>query len=352
MSIMITDSQHYSDIADSIRTKLNTQTTYKPEDMAAGITSIPAGTPEPIIEFLGTDGIKQINNATGAILHNYDLSSLKTSTIPACAFKLFTTLTTTGNIAKKLISVTGLDKVRKVGAYAFGGEIYNDNLGGKGESGAHALPIGAGPEDTSRVTFEFPNLEIIGEGAFCVRGLTNTIKFDPTKITYIGDYAFADSVIPYTMDAIFDGDYNFNVLTYLGSYAFAGLGNDLVYNFNAPMLTEVKDHAFQVGVTGEPGVGGSFFLASAFNAPLLKDIGACAFKNQEGLTKIWIKSGGTIVAATPNDAPFGGCDATALEIWTDAASADAGWGTYWDKTNTSTSITVHYGATYQDYLNA
>ena len=40
MAIVKTDSQHYSDIAAAIRTKLNEETTYKPAQMAAAILTI------------------------------------------------------------------------------------------------------------------------------------------------------------------------------------------------------------------------------------------------------------------------------------------------------------------------
>lgn len=43
MAIVTTDNQHYSAIADAIRAKNGTETTYKPSDMAAAITAIPSG---------------------------------------------------------------------------------------------------------------------------------------------------------------------------------------------------------------------------------------------------------------------------------------------------------------------
>lgn len=41
MSLIQTDSQHYTDIADAIRTKLNSQDVYYPSDMKPAILSIP-----------------------------------------------------------------------------------------------------------------------------------------------------------------------------------------------------------------------------------------------------------------------------------------------------------------------
>lgn len=43
MSLIITDSQNYSDIADAIRAKLGVQTTYLPSEMPDAIDAIPTG---------------------------------------------------------------------------------------------------------------------------------------------------------------------------------------------------------------------------------------------------------------------------------------------------------------------
>ena len=43
MSLVSTDNQYYSDIADAIRAKLNSQSTYKPRQMADAVLSIVTG---------------------------------------------------------------------------------------------------------------------------------------------------------------------------------------------------------------------------------------------------------------------------------------------------------------------
>ena len=43
MSIIVTDSQHYSDIADAIRAKTSSSSTFKPSEMAPAILDIPSG---------------------------------------------------------------------------------------------------------------------------------------------------------------------------------------------------------------------------------------------------------------------------------------------------------------------
>ena len=49
MPMIQTDSQHYSDIADAIRAKNGSQTTYYPADMATAISNIPTGIPDNYI---------------------------------------------------------------------------------------------------------------------------------------------------------------------------------------------------------------------------------------------------------------------------------------------------------------
>ena len=41
MSLVLTDNQHYEDIADAIRSKNGSVNTYKPEQMAQAISNIP-----------------------------------------------------------------------------------------------------------------------------------------------------------------------------------------------------------------------------------------------------------------------------------------------------------------------
>ena len=51
MSLGITDTQHYSDIADAIRAKNGSADTYAPSQMATAISNIPSGEKEQILNF-------------------------------------------------------------------------------------------------------------------------------------------------------------------------------------------------------------------------------------------------------------------------------------------------------------
>lgn len=50
MSLVATDAQNYSDIADAIRSKNGKTTTYKPREMAAAIKAITGGSEYPVLE--------------------------------------------------------------------------------------------------------------------------------------------------------------------------------------------------------------------------------------------------------------------------------------------------------------
>lgn len=84
MSYIITDSKHYTNIANAIREKLQVNTTYLPEDMATAIASIPAtsdGTDSPVggIWFLNPD---DNGNVTKIKYVNYNISSLSLEGLP------------------------------------------------------------------------------------------------------------------------------------------------------------------------------------------------------------------------------------------------------------------------------
>ena len=84
MSYIITDNKHYTNIANAIREKLQVDTEYYPEDMAAAITGIPAtsdGTDSPVggIWFLNPD---DNGNVTKIKYVNYNISSLSLAGLP------------------------------------------------------------------------------------------------------------------------------------------------------------------------------------------------------------------------------------------------------------------------------
>ena len=66
MAIVYTDSANYSDIADAIRSKNGTQTTYKPEDMADAIDAISTGVTPTGTMSITSDGTYDVTTYAAA----------------------------------------------------------------------------------------------------------------------------------------------------------------------------------------------------------------------------------------------------------------------------------------------
>lgn len=74
MAIVTTDNQYYTAIANAIRGKNGTETTYKPSDMAAAITAIPSGggdLPEEALVITGDCGYRFANDGWNWFIENY-----------------------------------------------------------------------------------------------------------------------------------------------------------------------------------------------------------------------------------------------------------------------------------------
>ena len=68
MSIILTDSQNYTNIADAIRTKTSTSNTYKPGEMASAILNIPSGSGTDVSDTTATASDVKV----GKIFHTAD----------------------------------------------------------------------------------------------------------------------------------------------------------------------------------------------------------------------------------------------------------------------------------------
>ena len=89
-----------------------------------------------------------------------------------------------------------------------------------------------------------------------------------------------------------------------------------------------------------------------YSSDTLTSVGKYAFRGCTGLTKVWIPSTCTAIdAETLARAPFYSSSST-CEIYTDVEDEDSipeGWGTYWNYYSSSSTLTVHYGATHDEY---
>lgn len=330
---MITDSQHYSDIADAIRDKLDTQETYEPGDMAEAIESISGGTVSTPVE------IKEYNPLNG----KYKKVIVNTQTIPDYAF--------TGQ--DELEEVVG-ENVTSVGDRAFA-TISNasDASNGIQNFSRRIRALYASTSDqfintSIPIKIRLPNLTSVGRNAFTKlrkeddsQYLLNPdyLIFSPEKITQLSEYAFVgyrgrfktiqngEEVEPEAL--------HFDNLTTIPGYCFYGAR--MQTNIECPILESVGDFAFE-GTSSSQSLQG--FLLGFF-APKMQNVNQHAFRNQIYLSKLWIKSGGTVGS---NAFKTG----STLDLFTDATEWEANWNT---GAIDNTTCTIHYGATYQDFLD-
>lgn len=351
---MITDSQHYGDIADAIRAKLSSQDTYKPEDMADAVDTIGGGgggivSDNVWIEYKNFDNE---GDPTEAVVHNFNEKSNSRNSEYPVQFSM----------QPKLRSVTGTENAQKIVPKAFC-PIANPNVtltgtppyGAVNCNGLHLkIPFPSANKINAIYPYAFygrytttadpdviqindTNARKIYEGAFCnfTGALIPMLAEGESLKQDLGDYTltFPASSIFASATELFTG-YQFKGCTGIARrLKFTGTGTVPQHCFEG--CTEIESIEFQPDAPTN--------LAKN----CLKDVG----KNNVNFTKFWVKSGGTIEGTSASKAPFRGCNSR-LEIWTDAVSDEVNWGTHWHKNNTLTSLTVHYGASYQDYLDA
>ena len=245
MGLIITNQQHYSDIADAIRTKLGTAETFQPAEMASAILSISGGggiTPSgtysisangtyDITSFASVDVdvhaehedyIQKYTSATdlktftdlsstavvyGAFAYT---SSLATVSFPECTtinyhafaycYKLhdisFPKVKTISNYAFQYCSslTFAIDSTMfpalsgTLGAYAFRGCQYLTGVDHSGLTSVGAQAFSA----CSRIkTVNLPNITSIGTGAFSY--LTTCSEYSLPKLAYVASNAFVSN---------------------------------------------------------------------------------------------------------------------------------------------------------------
>lgn len=170
MAIILTDNQHYSDIADAIREKNGTQNTYLPSEMAAAITDLPVGE-DTLLKALRNE-VTSISDDTLTSIRSYGLAYM-------------TALTS-----------VSFPNLQTINSYAF----YNDNK----------LVMDG---------WIFPKAKTIGNYAFRYNyGLTGEVTL-PSTVTSIGQYSFASckNMTKFTATG---------AITTFGTYTFVGASAD------------------------------------------------------------------------------------------------------------------------------
>ena len=245
MSLIITDNQHYSDIASAIRTKLSTNETFLPAQMASAIMSISGGggiTPSGTYS-VSSNGTFDITNyasvdvdvhpahedyilkytSANALTSFTDLSSTAivygafayTSSLATVSFPECTTI---GNYAfaycYKLRNIS-FPKLKTINTYAFqycsslnfainstifpslsgtlGGYAFRgcQYLTGVDHSGITSLGVQTFSACSRITTVNLPNVTSIGAGAFSY--LTTCSQYSLPKLTYVASNAFTSN---------------------------------------------------------------------------------------------------------------------------------------------------------------
>jgi len=222
-----------------------------------------------------------------------------------------------------------------------------------------------------------PNLEIEGTtvAGCCSKPIGDLII--PEGVTGIGNYAFSDCTgltsitIPNSVTSI--GYYAFsgctgltsvttpNSVTIIGSYAFyrcTGLTEITISNsvtsigyqvfYGCTGLTEITipNSVTSIGYNAFDGCTG---LTSITIPESVISIGDYAFSDCTGLKSVYLPSTVTTIGSHP----FTSC-LSSLVIYTDlleGSPVPSGWDSTWNKINNSTTLTVVYGCSLDDYQN-
>jgi hypothetical protein len=185
----VTDNKHYSDIANAIRAKNGTETTYKPSEMAAAIDAI-EGTDEIFRQiFEGT--ITEFNDEKGEF-----------ETIPASALAIkmalesvdFPACTSIGDYA--LYSCKNLTSVSFPACTNIGNWAFDSCYGLTSANFPACTSIGEGAFNgcESLTSVSFPACTSIGEGAFyACRSLTSLYLDKTPEVCQLGEEAFGET---------------------------------------------------------------------------------------------------------------------------------------------------------------
>jgi len=128
------------------------------------------------------------------------------------------------------------------------------------------------------------------------------------------------------------------MLKIVGNYAFTNC--ESLSHIDMENITEVNSNAF-LNCTALTEVG--------FRK--METLSYYAFQGCTALKKVFLPlSVQRILASGYRNSPFYNCTNPALRIFCEAESQPAGWGQYWNYVDSSVTIPVTWGATYQDYL--
>lgn len=219
MSLIITNSQHYTNIANAIREKNGANTLYKPKEMSEALRALLFNKQliERTIENLNDDTI--ISLGPYALAGCENLKSIELNNCTSIGVSAFLSCNSLENIILPEVSV-----IQRLGPCLFNLKIVN--MPKLLEAPAHFL------EDCSATNLIFPALQKANEGAFSF--ILNLKNIDFPSLTETGRSAFGGNFDLETANLP-------NLLT-VGSYCFQEDSNLLT--INAPKITTIAEYAF------------------------------------------------------------------------------------------------------------
>lgn len=287
MSLIITNSQHYTNIANAIREKNGANTLYKPKEMSEALRALLFNKQliERTIENLNDDTIVSLGPYALAGCEN--LKSVELNNCTSIGVAAFLDCVLLENIILPEVSV-----IQRLGPCLFNLKIVN--MPKLLEAPAHFL------EDCSATDLIFPALQKANEGAFSL--ILNLKNIDFPSLTETGRSAFGGNLDLETANLP-------NLLT-VGPYCFQEDTNLLT--INAPKITTIAEYAFlncssltdfnfsQVEYIGENAFQQT--AISEITAPKCTYVGDYAFASNSNLETVNFPS-----LAEINDSTFSYC---------------------------------------------
>lgn len=309
--------------------------------------------------------------------YNYSGNTLQTNFIQALTFELVNGYYQVTGLADETVKhITIPDRYNGIYVVSIADNTFKGNTTIRTlDTGNMLARIGAGAFDSCyslyKVTLGY-GVETIGDGAFinCEK-LVNVINksslnlltgstsngyvkyyaLDNITLRDIDGFVFAEKTVsPYNMSLIsYDGKQPNITLPTQGTYE----GENIYYNIYKYAFYGAPVETIQIGTNvvsiEQFAFAGCSTLTSVAIPTSISVLNSAVFMDCSSLKKVYIPSSVTTITATQfYMSPFRGCPST-TKIYCGAKSKPSGWGSYWNYYNASSSLSVSYGYTKEQF---
>lgn len=194
-----------------------------------------------------------------------------------------------------------------------------------------------------------PNVQSIGSYAFYGCKSLEEISF--SQVNEIGSNAFDECNVLRSIDL--PKVETIDAECFNGCYSLEFI--------NAPLMKTINNYGFgsckslrSIDVSNVTYVGSNAFAQcialTEVNFEQLTTLSYTAFYRCTSLKKVFLpKTVQNIWALRSNSSPFYGCTNSEFQIFCEATEQPSGWGDYWNYCGQSETVTVHWGATREEY---